>query len=310
MSHLAEFTTARRPWFADAGLETDAVFHAGFDLPAFAAFTLLEHAEGRAWLTTYFDRFFGLARDAGTGLSLDLPTWRANAPWLTRMGRRDDLEPIHRQAADFLRALMARHRDVPTVLNGLMGPMGDGYDPAQGVTKAEAVAAHAPQAAALAAVGAAIVTAMTMTTSAEAMGVLAAASGAGLPVVVSFTVETDGRLPSGQPLAEAIAEVDAEPVRPLWFMVNCAHPDHFRGKLRGDWCARIGGVRANASRLSHAELDVATELDDGDPEEFGGLYGDLLSRLPNLRLIGGCCGTDHRHLTAAGHACLHQNRKG
>lgn len=307
MTRLAEFTRTRQPWFADAGLETDALFNAGFDLPAFASFTLLEHAEGRAWLEAYFDRFFALARAAGTGLSLDLPTWRANAPWLTRMGRRGDLEAIHRMSAGFARELIARQGDVPVVLNGLIGPMGDGYDPEQGMTVAEAREAHAPQAAALAAVGADLVTAMTMTTCEEARGVLAAISGAGLPAVISFTVETDGCLPSGQSLADAIAEVDAGPVRPLWFMVNCAHPDHFRGSLQGDWCARIGGVRANASRLSHAELDVATELDDGDPQEFGGLYGALRALLPNLRLIGGCCGTDHRHVTAAGHACLHHH---
>ena len=307
MTRLADFTAAHRPWFADAGLETDAVFHAGFDLPAFAAFTLLDHDEGRAWLTGYFDRFFAMAREASTGLSLDLPTWRANAPWLERMGRRGELEAIHQQAATFARGILARHPGVPAVLNGLIGPMGDGYDPAHGTTKAETLAAHAPQARALAAVGADLVTAMTMTTSAEAKGVLAASSAAGLPAVVSFTVETDGRLPSGQTLAEAIAELDAEPARPLWFMVNCAHPDHFRASLRGDWCARIGGIRANASRLSHAELDAASALDEGDPQEFGALYAGLRGLLPNLRLIGGCCGTDHRHITAAGHACLHHH---
>jgi homocysteine S-methyltransferase len=307
MTRLTEFTTTRRPWFADAGLETDAVFHAGFELPAFAAFTLLEHDPGRAWLAAYFDRFFALARAVGTGMSLDLPTWRANAPWLARMGRSDDLAAIHREAAAFMRGLSARNADVPVVLNGLIGPMGDGYDPAQGTTWTEAREAHAPQARALAAVGSDLATAMTMTTSAEARGVLAAASAAGLPVVVSFTVETDGRLPSGQPLSEAIAELDAEPVRPLWFMVNCAHPDHFRGALGDDCCARIGGIRANASRLSHAELDEATELDEGDPQEFGALYADLRALLPNLRLIGGCCGTDHRHIAAAGHACLHHH---
>ncbi|ESW61101.1 MAG: homocysteine methyltransferase [Rhodobacter sp. CACIA14H1] len=303
--HFGNFVTTGRPWITDAGLETSALFHEGLDLPEFAAFTLLDHAAGRDFLTRWFDRFYAIAAQAGTGLSLDLPTWRANAPWLARMGRSADMDAIHRTAAAFARATMARHPQVPAVLNGLIGPMGDGYDPARGTTKAAAQEAHAPQARALAAVGADYATAMTMTTADEAKGVLAAASAAGLPAVISFTVETDGNLPSGQPLHEAIAELDAEPVKPLWFMVNCAHPDHFAARLQGDWCARIGGIRANASRLSHAELDAATELDDGDPQEFGSLYAALRDRLPNLRLIGGCCGSDHRHVAEAGRRCLH-----
>jgi homocysteine S-methyltransferase len=118
--------------------------------------------------------------------------------------------------------------------------------------------------------------------------------------VLSFTVETDGRLPVGSTLAQAISKVDAETNRsPLFYMVNCAHPTHFSGVLHGPWVARIGGVRANASRMSHAELDVMTELDDGDPEEFGRLYRDLGQVLPGLRLIGGCCGSDHRHVGEA-----------
>lgn len=306
-SHFDSFTATRRPWIADAGLETAAIFHEGLDLPEFAAFVLLDSPEGRDFLTRWFDRFYAIAAEAGTGLSLDLPTWRANAPWLARMDCGSRIDAIHQSAAAFARAMMARHPQVPSVLNGMIGPMGDGYDPAMGTTKAAAQEAHSPQARALAAIGADYATAMTMTTAEEAQGVLAAASAAGLPTVISFTVETDGNLPSGQPLQQAIAQLDAEPVRPLWFMVNCAHPDHFLARLDGDWCARIGGIRANASRLSHAELDAATELDEGEPQDFGRLYGILRDRLPNLRLIGGCCGTDHRHVAEAGHHCLHHS---
>lgn len=303
--HFDSFIRSSRPWITDAGLETAAIFHEGLDLPAFAAFTLLDHPGGRAFLDRWFGGFFALAAEAGTGFSLDLPTWRANAPWLARMGRTGDMAAIHRNAAAYARTLMARHHPVPSVLNGLIGPMGDGYDPAAGCTMAEARDAHDPQARALAAVGADYATAMTMTSAAEARGLLSATTAAGLPTVISFTVETDGHLPSGQPLAEAIRELDAAPQAPLWFMVNCAHPDHFAARLTGDLCARIGGIRANASRLSHAELDAADVLDEGDPQEFGRLYARLRHRLPNLRLIGGCCGTDHRHVHAAGQGCLH-----
>ena len=145
-----------------------------------------------------------------------------------------------------------------------------------------------------------LVSAVTMTHTGEAIGIARAAVAAELPVVISFTVETDGRLPDGQTLCGAIAEVDAATDgAPLYFMVNCAHPDHFSSTLRGDWVGRIGGVRANASRMSHAELDAAEVLDEGDPEEFGALHAAFATLLPNLRVVGGCCGTDHRHVRCA-----------
>lgn len=294
------------PWLADGGLETDALFNHGFDLPAFASFTLIEGDRGRDYLTAYFDRFFGMAQAAGTGLVLDTLTWRANAPWLARMGRGDQVVPVNRDAVAFARALRARHPGVPCILNGLIGPAGDGYLLGEGFTPEAAAAAHRPQIRALAEAGVEMLTAMTMTHIGEAQGVVQAAAEAGLPLALSFTVETDGRLPSGQTLRAAIAEVDATAaVRPAYYMVNCAHPDHFADVLDGgDWLSRIGGLRANASRLSHAELDEAEVLDDGDPVEFGRLYGVLTRRLPGLRVIGGCCGTDHRHIAEAGACCL------
>lgn len=142
-----------------------------------------------------------------------------------------------------------------------------------------------------------MVSALTFNQASEAAGFVRAAHTNGLPVVVSFTVETDGRLPDGQPLREAIEQVDAETGgEAAYFMVNCAHPDHFADALDGDWARRIHGIRANASRLSHAELDEAPELDPGDPHELGRLYGDLLRRLPWLNVFGACCGSDLRHV--------------
>jgi S-methylmethionine-dependent homocysteine/selenocysteine methylase len=126
-----------------------------------------------------------------------------------------------------------------------------------------------------------------------------------MPVVISFTVETDGKLPTGQPLPEAIQEVDAATGRaPAYYMINCAHPSHFEAVLDGQaWMARLRGIRANASKRSHAELDAAPDLDDGDPVELGQQYSDLRMRFSQINVLGGCCGTDHRHIEHIGAAC-------
>ncbi|MBC2835543.1 homocysteine S-methyltransferase family protein [Paragemmobacter straminiformis] len=305
---LSGLIETRRPWLADGGLETDLIYNRGFDLPDFAAFTLLGDARGEAALGDYFDGFLSLARANGTGFVLDTATWRAGQVWGERMGLdHAAIATANARATDFARTLRDRWPDVPTVINGVIGPAGDGYRIDQEMSAWHARMAHAVQIEALALAGVDLVTAMTMTYVTEAIGIAGAAAAVGLPCVISFTVETDGRLPSGQPLDEAIYDVEQLETPPLWYMVNCAHPEHFAHLFdpAQDWTQRIGGLRANASRASHAVLDSMTSLDDGDPQDFGALYGAVAQALPNLRLIGGCCGTDHRHISAAGETCLH-----
>jgi S-methylmethionine-dependent homocysteine/selenocysteine methylase len=304
---IDDYLATQRPYLADGGLETTLIFHDGLDLPHFAAFTLLDSEGGRTALARYFERYLGIARDEGRGFVLDTATWRANAAWGERMGlAADQIAQANRAAVAFAEALRARHEapGLPIVLNGVIGPSGDGYALEAALSPEEAEAIHAPQIGELAAAGADMATAVTMTHAGEAAGVVRAAAAAGLPVAVSFTVETDGRLPSGQALPEAIAEVDGlTGAAPVYYMVNCAHPDHFAGALAAGevWLERLGGLRANASRLSHAELDEAEDLDEGDPEEFGHLHAALIERLPALRVLGGCCGTDHRHVSCVAH---------
>jgi S-methylmethionine-dependent homocysteine/selenocysteine methylase len=240
------------------------------------------------------------------GVILDTPTWRASSEWGALLGYSPlDLDRVHRAAVALLAEIRAgSEADGPTiVISGQLGPRGDGYNPAELMDPGTAERYHAPQIASLAAAGADLVTALTMTHAGEAIGVARAAGRSELPVVVSFTVETDGRLPSGQGLGEAINEVDeASDGFPAYYMVNCAHPVHFAGVLRDaakePWVERIVGIRANASTMSHAELDEAEELDDGDPADLASRYGELAALLPNLRVVGGCCGTDHRHVDA------------
>lgn len=291
-----------QPFLSDSGLETTLVFLEGIDLPCFAAFPLLETAEGRQALDRYVERHLAIALRDGRGFILDTPTWRSNTDWGARMGYAPaDLDRINRKAVALALEVRARAEtaETPIVVNGVFGPRGDGYRPDSLMSAEEARAYHLPQMTSFAEAGADMASAVTMTHVGEAAGIALAGRELGLPVVVSFTVETDGRLPTGQTLAEAIGETDAATgAAPAYYMVNCAHPDHFRDGLDRDagWMQRVRGIRANASRQSHAELDVATELDAGDPVELAGDYADLLARYPHINVLGGCCGTDHRHI--------------
>lgn len=310
-ARITRFLAAPRPYLADGGVETSMIYDEGLDLPSFASFTLLDTAAGRAALTRYFERYLALSRAAGTGFMLDTVSWRANTGWERRMGLAPGtIVGANRAAAAFAHAIRARHEgpDLPIVVNGAIGPSGDGYVVEAALDPETAEALHRPQVETLADAGVDLVTATTMTHVGEALGIVRAARAVGLPVAVSFTVETDGRLASGQALADAVAEVEAATdAAPIYYMVNCAHPDHFADALAADapWLRRIGGIRANASRMSHAELDAATALDAGDPAEFGHLHALLAAHLPALRVLGGCCGTDHRHIGALGEHCLH-----
>ena len=287
-----------RPMVTDGGMETDLIFHHGVDLPHFAAFPLLESAGGRALLEDYYNGYAAIARRAGAGLMLEAPTWRANPDWGTRLGySAADLAGAQMAAITLLARLRERYAAAITdvVLSGEVGPQGDGYEPSQ-LDPGAAAAYHRPQIEAFAQAGADMVTAYTLTGTGEAIGIVQAARAVGLPVAVSFTVETDGRLPSGVPLAQAIMEADA--AGPDYFLVNCAYPADIEPALAepGSWRERIIGVRYNASVKSHAELDQATELDVGDPRLLSAAHHRLRPLLPHLSIVGGCCGTDARHV--------------
>jgi len=294
-----------QPFITDGGIETDLIFHHGFELPHFAAFVLLDDPVGERALRAYYRQYLTLARDEGVGLVLDTPTWRASEDWGALLGySAAALADVNRRAVALLEDLRS---DAPAVvISGCVGPRGDGDDPADEMTAAAAEAYHAPQIRSLAATTADMVTALTLTRAEEAIGIVRAAVAADVPIAVSFTVETDGRLASGRSLLEAIEEVDAETERAAaYFMVNCAHPTHFAQVLLGGGASveRVRGLRANASSRSHAELDESDELDEGDPLELAQHYRALRGRLPQLTVLGGCCGTDRRHVAAICAAC-------
>lgn len=294
-----------RRYLTDGGLETTLIFDDGLELPHFAAIHLMRDATGRAALTRYYERYIEVARKyPGFGFVLESPTWRSSADWGDRLGLgRAELRAANAAAIHLMSELKARHarEAMPMLVSGCVGPRGDGYVAGELMRATTAEAYHDEQIAIMLDAGAELVSAITMTNTPEAIGIARAATRRGAPVVISFTVETDGHLPSGQTLREAIGEVDAaSDEAPAYYMINCAHPAHFADALEmgAPWAARIGGIRANASKCSHAQLNEAAELDRGDPVQLGEAYRALVARLPQLRVFGGCCGTAHEHVEA------------
>ena len=295
-------------FLTDGGLETTLVFHENIDLPYFAAFDLLRTSEGERTLRAYFERYGGVAREQRRGLVLETPTWRASPDWGARLGYDvARLAAVNRRSVELLAELRAgiESQETPLVISGNLGPRGDGYRADARMTPGQARDYHRGQVEAFAESAADMVAAFTMTHTGEAIGIVLAAREAGMPVAISFTTETDGRLPSGETLAEAIEQTDhATAGYPAYYMINCAHPTHLAPALEhsGAWRERVRGLRANASRRSHAELDESTELDAGDPAELAREYRELRSAFPHLAVVGGCCGTDERHVGEIGRA--------
>ena len=289
-------------FLCDAGLETDLIFNHGIEIREFAAHTLLPTRGGRAALTRYFEGFLNLAKERDAGFILDSATWKAHRHWARDLGAdATELRAANEESIRYIGELRDRfaHNAKPIVLNAIIGPCGDAYRPDVAISTDQAEDYHAEQLGWIADTEADMVTAVTFNQASEAAGLVRAARSVGLPAVVSFTVETDGALPTGQSMADAIAEVDdASDSYPAYFMINCAHPEHF-SKILVDapWARRIRGIRANASRKSHAELDEAPALDAGNPAEMAGQYRELEDRMPWLNIFGGCCGTDLRHVT-------------
>lgn len=293
----------------DSGLETTLIFLEGLDLPCFAAYPLLEDAVGLEVLKAYYRRHLGIAAQHRSGFLLEAPTWRASRDWGVQLGHSPaDLERFNASSIALLAELRAEARSqLPIVISGNLGPRGDGYQPDTTMTADEAEAYHLEQIRWFAMSDADMISAFTLSTVNEGVGIVRAAMAAGMPCVIAYTVETDGRLPDGTSLEDAITQTDERTENgAAYFMVNCAHPDHFRSAFEtaAPWINRISGVRANASRMSHAELDAAEELDAGNPDELGENYLQLRRMLPKMRVFGGCCGTDHRHIEAMATSCL------
>lgn len=292
-----------RIFITDGGIETTFIFLKNIDLPEFAAFDLLNSESGINGLRDYYQDYIEIARQNKLGLILDTPTWRASTGWGSKLGYTPaEIREYNLSSVSLMKNIRDRNisEDSPMIINGAIGPQDDGYNPTQILSADGAERYHIHQVEALADAGVDMISAVTMTYAEEAIGITRAAQSLGVPVAIAFTVETDGQLPDGMSLKDAIETVDAATHSgPAYYMINCAHSSHFVHVLKNDarWMDRIVGLRANASCMSHAELDEAVELDDGNPVEFGQSYAELNQLLRNLRVFGGCCGTDHRHIS-------------
>lgn len=298
--HRPDWPTPAHPFVTDGGLETDLIFRRGVDLPHFAAYPLLRSERGRALLADYYAAYAAIAARVGAGLLLETATWRANPDWGARLGDdRRSLYDVNVAAVRYVRELRESWDDVADVLvSGAVGPRADAYADVPPIDPDDAQVYHERQVDAFAEAGVDLVTAFTLSDPGEAIGIARAAFFHGLPVAIGFTVETDGRLRGGMPLGDAIRLVEDE-TDSVHYMLNCAHPQHIlRGLDGGAWRERVAAVRYNASTKSHAELDAATELDPGDIDELRRGHERVRALLPNLAVVGGCCGTDSRHVAA------------
>jgi S-methylmethionine-dependent homocysteine/selenocysteine methylase len=296
-------------FLTDGGLETTLIFHDGIDLPHFASFDLLKNAEGTEHIRRYYARYAKLARDAGVGFVLEGATWRANPDWAAKLGySRAALADINRKSVELMLSIRDDYESPrsPMVISANIGPRGDGYQPGALMSAREAEAYQAEQIGVFRETAADLVSGFTLNYTDEAIGIARAAKKAGMPAVISLTVETDGCLPTGQTLKDAIQQIDTETgAAPAYYMINCAHPTHFESALASGepWITRLRGIRANASKRSHAELETMTSLDIGDPVELGRQYADMRRKLRQINVLGGCCGTDFRHVEQICLAC-------
>ncbi len=289
-------------YLTDGGLETTLIFHKGITLHSFAAFELLRTEEGKNAFREYYQPYLALAEKYNLGFVMESPTWRASSDWGFKLGyTHDELFALNKQSIKLMRELAQPFsQSLPhIIISGNIGPRGDGYKAENQMTAEQARAYHLEQIKAFVQADADVVTAVTINYIDEAIGIIQAARSFHLPVVISFTVETDGRLPGGELLQEAIEITDRETdFYAEHYMINCAHPQHFMHQLdnNGNWKIRIRGIRANASLKSHAELDESDTLDAGDKCQLAEGYMQLFQLLPELKVIGGCCGTDHTHM--------------
>jgi len=304
---MAKYRTAlpqltKSTFLTDGGLETDLIFNKGIDLPEFAAFDLLKNKEGKEVLRKYYLDYLNISKQKCSGFVLEAPTYRANPDWALKIGYSlESLDAMNRKAVREMEKIRNSYENenFKIAISVCIGPRGDGYSPDKKMSIKMAEEYHSFQIKIVSDTNADLVSALTMNYNEEAIGIVNAAKKNNIPVVISYTVETDGKLPSGESLEEAITSLDKITSNYVsYFMINCAHPDHFANVLDPDsnWTNRIKGIRANASCKSHAELDESETLDVGDKEQLARGYQHLKTLLPNLSILGGCCGTDHTHM--------------
>lgn len=300
---------ADRIFLTDGGIETWLMYKRGFDLPEFSSFHLLHDTNATAAIREYYRAFADIALQLETSFIFDSLTYRASRDWGQLLGYSTaGLAEMNQKCLDLYREIAAEAGLAPerTVISGCIGPKGDAYQMNDRLTAAGAEDYHAEQIETFRNAGADLVTALTLNATDEAIGIARAAARADMPSVISFTLEKDRNLRSGETLRQAIETVDAATgSAPAFYMINCSHPVDFGPALTpGAWIDRIRGLRANASSLDHGTLCQLGHLEEGNPDELAEQYRDLKKAFPKMNVFGGCCGTDFVHVEKIGKALL------
>jgi len=269
-------------FLTDGGLEHALTFDDGVEVPGFITFDLLRHGPGRALLRRYFADYAEIACVHGVGAVLESPTVRANTDWGANLGYdARALAQANRKAIGLLLEIREAFESDGTqiVISGNVGPRANTYHQSSRMAAYQAAQYHAPQVRTLSQTAADMISASGMTYADEAVGIALVAAAYAMPVAISFRLRGDGRLPSGETLAEAIGRVDCEaPHTRAYYMIECAEPAQFAaviGSGRG-WPERIRGLRL----VARSRSDIA------DATRLGMQFRTLRAERPHLALVG------------------------
>jgi homocysteine S-methyltransferase len=257
---------------------------------------LIYEANGRKGLEDIYYSYAAIAREARLPLLLCAPTWRIDQGRVAEAG-----VPltINGDAVNFMHGFKARHAsaEAEIVVGALLAPKNDCYSPGAALTRSQAAEFHGWQIDQLAAAESEVIIAQTMPAVSEALGMADRLARSGRPYIISFVINRFGRVLDGTVLAEAMAIIDQEAAAPpTGYMVNCVYPTFLDAEHQGpDFFTRLIGIQANASSKDHDQLDGSEQLQQ-DPLADWGKNMVHLHRRYGVKILGGCCGTDHRYL--------------
>jgi homocysteine S-methyltransferase len=289
-------------FLTEGGSETEIMYRHGYELPEFAMFPLLENPTARAAMRGMYCEQLDVAAEHGLSFLLTGMDYRASPDWGAKLGySAQALADANIAAIDFLRDIAQDYAgQIPRLLvGGILGPRGDAYSLNQTITAASAEDYHAVQLQTLKRAGVDFAIAQTINNIPEAVGIARAAAAINMPLSISLTLDSSGRLKSGPSLGEAITEIDrlSDDTAPAFYMLNCSHPVEYAPAITANgWTHRLRGVRPNASKMEKIALCKLGHIEDGDPVELGQQMADLRARFPHMDIFGGCCGTGAAHL--------------
>lgn len=294
-------------YLTEGGTETEVIYRHGHELRDFAMFELMNKPEAVRDMENMYRRYLDKAAQYGFSALMSGFDYRASPDWGAKLGySAEGLREMQHKCIDFLRGVSRAYEDQieRIAIAGCIGPKGDAYSLNRDITAEEAEDYHATQCETLRDCGVDLIWAATINNIPEAVGISRAAARVGLPVNMSFTLDSSHKLKSGPSLKEAIEATDTEAgaARPDSYGINCSHPLEFEPALEpGDWARRLRSLRPNAAKMDKVSLCKLGHIEEGDPEELGQMMGDLAKRYPDIDIWGGCCGTWDKHFDRIAH---------